>query len=151
MQRMPVQKLLQNKRYLFWTLQLGGWSSWAITFYLGVLVWSEPPKLYAIYPPIVGALGLLITLALRALYHAVWEKDIVWRVIAVLLGSLLGGSAPKGLCFAQNPVKIVPLPFWPCSAVAEAIPLALCRARFRYPLDPCFHFFPAAKCPTHLT
>ena len=93
MQRMPVQKLLQNKCYLFWTLQLGGWSSWAITFYLGVLVWSEPPKLYAIYPPIVGALGLLITLALRAVYHAVWEKDIVWRVIAVLLGSLLGGSA----------------------------------------------------------
>ena len=93
MRLMPVQKLLQNKRYLFWTLQLGGWGSWAITFYLGVLVWSEPPKLYAIYLPIVATLGLLITMALRALYHAVWEKDIVWRVLAVLLGSFLGGSA----------------------------------------------------------
>ncbi len=93
MRRMPVQKLLQNKCYLFWILQLGGWGSWTITFYLGVLVWSEPPKLYAIYLPIVATLGLLITLALRALYHAVWERDIVWRVIAVLLGSFLGGSA----------------------------------------------------------
>jgi len=92
MLRMPVQKLLQNKRYLFWILQLGGWGSWAFTFYLGVLVWSVPPKLYAIYLPIVATLGLLITLVLRALYHVVWERDIVWRVIAVLLGSLLGGS-----------------------------------------------------------
>ena len=24
------------------------------------------------------------------------------------------------------------------------------RGRFCNPLDPCFHFFPAAKCPTHL-
>lgn len=90
---MPVQKLLQNKRYLFWTLQLGGWGSWAITFYLGVLVWSEPPKLYAIYLPIVATIGLLITLVLRALYLAVWDRDIVWRVIAVLVGSFLGGGA----------------------------------------------------------
>jgi signal transduction histidine kinase len=93
MRLMPVQKILHNKRYLFWTLQLGGWGSWAITFYLGVLVWSEPPKLYAIYLPIVATLGLLITLLLRAVYHAVWEKDIVWRVLAVLLGSFLGGGA----------------------------------------------------------
>ncbi len=90
---MPVQKLLQNKRYLFWTLQLGGWGSWAITFYLGVLVWSEPPKLYAIYLPIVATIGLLITLVLRALYLAIWDRDIVWRVLAVLVGSFLGGGA----------------------------------------------------------
>ena len=92
MRLMPVQQLLQNKRYLFWTLQLGGWGSWAITFYLGVLVWSEPPKLYAIYLPIVSTLGLLITLVLRALYHAVWDRDIVWRVLAVLIGSFVAGG-----------------------------------------------------------
>lgn len=89
---MPVQHLLQNKRYLFWTLQLGGWGSWAFTFYLGVLVWSEPPKLYAIYLPIVSTLGLLITLVLRALYRAVWDRDILWRVLAVLVGSFIAGG-----------------------------------------------------------
>ncbi len=90
---MQVQQLLQNKRYLFWALQLAGWGSWAITFYLGMLVWGKPQELYAIYLPIVSTLGMLITLALRALYRAIWEKDIIWRGLAVLGGSFLGGAA----------------------------------------------------------
>ena len=60
---MSLSQLLQRKRYLFWALQLGGWGGWAITFYLGVLVWGEPPSLYAIYLPVVSILGMLITLA----------------------------------------------------------------------------------------
>jgi LytS/YehU family sensor histidine kinase len=90
---MPVPQLLKNKRYLFWALQLGGWSSWAITFYLGVLVSSEPPDLYAAYLLTISALGLLITLLLRALYQRVWEKDIIIRALAILLGSFIAGVA----------------------------------------------------------
>ena len=121
MRVMPGQQFLQNKRYLFWTLQLGGWGSWAITFYLGVLVWSEPPDLYAIYLPIVSTLGMLITLGLRALYHALWEKDIVWRVLAVLVGSFFGGAAWMACrvvifrnLFPMAPKKDIPegMEFW---------------------------------------
>jgi len=93
---MPANQLISNKRFLFWALQLGGWSGWAITFYLGVLVWSEPPDLYAVYLPVVSTLGMLITLLLRLLYRAVWEKDILWRALAVLSGSFLGGAAWMG-------------------------------------------------------
>jgi LytS/YehU family sensor histidine kinase len=90
---MQVQQLLHNKRYLFWALQLAGWGSWAITFYLGMLVWGKPQELYAIYLPIVSTVGMVITLALRALYHATWDKDIVWRGLAILVGSFLAGAA----------------------------------------------------------
>lgn len=90
---MSLSQLLQRKRYLFWALQLGGWGGWAITFYLGVLVWGEPPSLYAIYLPVVSILGMLITLVLRSLYQATWDKDIIWRVLAILVGSFLGGAA----------------------------------------------------------
>ncbi|MEZ5503796.1 MAG: histidine kinase [Halioglobus sp.] len=93
---MPANQLISNKRFLFWALQLGGWTSWAITFYLGVLVWSKPPDLYAVYLPLVSLLGMLITLLLRALYRAVWERDILWRALAVLFGSLLGGALWMG-------------------------------------------------------
>ena len=89
---MQVQQLLQNKRYLFWALQLAGWSSWAITFYLGMLVWGHADRTYAIYLPIVSALGMLITLVLRALYRATWNSGIARRVLAVLFGSYLGGA-----------------------------------------------------------
>ncbi|MCB1701883.1 MAG: histidine kinase [Pseudomonadales bacterium] len=89
---MPFQHLLQSKRYLFWALQLAGWGSWAITFYLGMLVWGKSESLYIIYLPIVSTLGMLITLLLRRLYHWVWEKEIAWRGIAILAGSLVAGA-----------------------------------------------------------
>ena len=54
---MQFRDLLQDKRYLFWTLQFLGWSGWALTFYLGVLVWGEAPEHYALYLPTVAARG----------------------------------------------------------------------------------------------
>jgi two-component system LytT family sensor kinase len=90
---MQIQRLLQDKRYLFWALQFTGWGSWGITFYLGMLVWGKSLGTYAIYLPIVSTCGLLITLLLRALYHATWNSGIGWRVGAVLVGSYLAGAA----------------------------------------------------------
>lgn len=90
---MQVHQLLQDKRYLFWALQFAGWGSWGITFYLGMLVWGKSLGTYAIYLPIVSTCGMLITLVLRALYHATWNKAIGWRVVAVLVGSYLAGAA----------------------------------------------------------
>ena len=89
---MQIQKFLENKRSLFWTLQFAGWSSWAITFYLGMLVWGKPLQTYMIYLPIVSLLGMLITLILRRLYLALWESDVVWRGLAVLAGSYFAGA-----------------------------------------------------------
>jgi len=89
---MSVPQLLQDKRYLFWALQLGGWGAWGITFYLGVLVWGEAPDEYAIYLPVVSVIGMLITLVLRSLYKAIWNRHIVWRGMAILVGSYLGGA-----------------------------------------------------------
>lgn len=90
---MSVPQFLQNKRYLFWLLQLGGWGAWGITFYLGVLVWGDAPDEYKIYLPIVTTVGMLISLVLRALYKAIWHQHIVWRGLAILVGSFLGGAA----------------------------------------------------------
>lgn len=89
---MRIQNFLENKRYLFWSLQFAGWGSWAITFYLGMLVWGKPLHAYVIYLPIVSIFGMLITLLLRLLYHRIWESDIVWRCIAILAGSYLAGA-----------------------------------------------------------
>ena len=89
---MSAPQFLENKRYLFWTLQLGGWASWGITFYLGVLVWGDAPEEYAIYLPIISTIGMLITLLLRSIYKAIWDRHIIWRGLAILVGSFLGGA-----------------------------------------------------------
>ncbi len=84
--------MLEDKRYLFWALQLAGWGSWALTFYFGMLVWERPSNLYIIYLPIISTIGILITLVLRALYRAVWNRDILVRAMAILVGCYIGGA-----------------------------------------------------------
>jgi len=88
---MQFRDLLQDKRYLFWALQFLGWSGWALTFYLGILVWGKAPENYALYLPIVATIGMLLTLVLRALYRYMWNMGIVRRFISIALASYLAG------------------------------------------------------------
>jgi hypothetical protein len=89
---MTLDDLLQDKRRLFWVLQFIGWSGWAMSFYLGVLVWGEPPENYTWYLPVVSAIGLAITLGLRWLYQRTWEASLGRRVFAILAGSWCAGA-----------------------------------------------------------
>jgi signal transduction histidine kinase len=89
---MQIQQFLHDKRNLFWTLQLGGWAGWAVTSYLGVAIWQSPPDNYLTYLLLVSGVGLLITLAMRSLYHATWESSPAWRALAILAGSFAGGA-----------------------------------------------------------
>ena len=88
---MALDRVIEDKRRLFWLLQLGGWSSWAATFYLGILVWGEPPEKYYIYLPVIACIGMLITLLLRWLYRATWERSIGTRAFTVLGASYCAG------------------------------------------------------------
>ena len=93
MSPMDINKIFEDKRYLFWTLQFGGWFGWAFVFYLGVLVWGRIPDGYVIYLPIVSTIGMLISLVLRKLYHATWDWEISRRVLVILIGSWCAGAA----------------------------------------------------------
>lgn len=88
---MPIDRVIEDKRRLFWLLQLGGWSSWAATFYLGILVWGEPPENYLFYLPIIASMGMVITLALRWIYRATWERTLGTRAFAILGASYCAG------------------------------------------------------------
>lgn len=90
---MPIEQVIEDKRRLFWFLQLGGWSSWAATFYLGILVWSEPPDNYLLYLPIICSIGVLITLGLRWIYRVTWNRTLGTRAFAILGASYCAGVA----------------------------------------------------------
>jgi len=91
MKPMDTHSILQDKRYLFWILQFAGWSGWGGSFYLGVLVWGEPPDNYSIYLPIISTIGMIITLGMREIYHRMWNADAAWRIIGILAASYFGG------------------------------------------------------------
>ncbi len=62
---MAIDRVIEDKRRLFWLLQLGGWGGWAATFYLGVLVYGDPPQQYYLYLPLIACIGMLLSLLLR--------------------------------------------------------------------------------------
>lgn len=90
---MPIERVIEDKRRLFWLLQLGGWSSWAATFYLSVIVWGEPPENYYLYLPVVAALGMGISLGLRWVYRLTWDRSFATRGFAVIGASYCAGVA----------------------------------------------------------
>jgi signal transduction histidine kinase len=88
---MPIERVIEDKRRLFWLLQLGGWSSWAATFYLGIVVWGRPPENYYFYLPVVAAIGLFLTLGLRWVYRVTWDRTLGVRAFAILGASYCAG------------------------------------------------------------
>ncbi|MFK7829732.1 MAG: sensor histidine kinase [Congregibacter sp.] len=88
---MPIENVIEDKRRLFWLLQIGGWGSWAATFYLGILVWGRPPENYFIYLPIIAGIGMLLTLALRWVYRVTWDRALGIRAFAILGASYCAG------------------------------------------------------------
>lgn len=88
---MAIGTVIEDKRRLFWLLQLGGWSGWAATYYLGILVRGEPPERYQFYVLIIAIVGMLITLGLRWVYRVTWDRSFAMRGFAVLGASSAGG------------------------------------------------------------
>lgn len=83
--------MLKNKRQLFWLLQLAGWSGWAMSFYLGVIMWGSPPERYYLYLPVIATIGMLLTLILRSLYRHMWEMELTRRIVVIVAGSYAAG------------------------------------------------------------
>lgn len=88
---MNIQNMLKDQRSLFWTLQFAGWSGWAMSFYLGVIMWGKPPENYLFYLPFVATVGMLLTLVLRAIYRYMWEMELTRRIIAIVAASYGAG------------------------------------------------------------
>ena len=88
---MAIERVVEDKRRLFWLLQLGGWSSWTATFYLGILVWGQPPENYYLYLPVIASIGMVLTLALRWVYRITWDRTLGMRAFAILGASYCAG------------------------------------------------------------
>ena len=84
---MSIVKFADNRPLLFWLLQLWGWSAWAITTYLGVVIWSDPPASYPLYLLLIAFIGMLFTLGMRQVYQRTWNGSLLLRAALVLICS----------------------------------------------------------------
>jgi anti-sigma regulatory factor (Ser/Thr protein kinase) len=89
---MNIESFFENKRVLFWSLQLLGWTGWGVTFYVSAIVWGTPSG-YARYVPVITALGLIYSLFMRLVYKASWELSLARRVVIAIVTSYIAGAA----------------------------------------------------------
>lgn len=83
---MKLPDLSQNRDHLFWALQLFGWTGWVVLFTIRDLYWGQPLTRMGLLLVDASA-GFLLTVVLRYIYRAVWERPIAVRVIVVLVAS----------------------------------------------------------------
>jgi signal transduction histidine kinase len=95
-----LDPLLKKRSTLFWTLQIGGWLAYALSQYLGTLIYDskyEQMHGYVTVIAIAAVSGFLLSLELRYIYRRLWTRPprviifvallscygfaLVWRVI----------------------------------------------------------------------
>jgi two-component system, LytTR family, sensor kinase len=80
--------VLDDRRRLFWTLQLGGWGAFFLVNYVSTLPFSKPPA-FALYQLAEALSGILFTLILRWLISRLWDlhplRMVLGTVAAVYL------------------------------------------------------------------
>jgi two-component system, LytTR family, sensor kinase len=95
-----LDRLLKNRARLFWTLHICGWLAYAVSQYLGTLLYEFKNESLAGYAAIIAIAtvsGFLLSLELRYIYRRLWTRSphvivagallscyvfaLIWRVI----------------------------------------------------------------------
>lgn len=87
---MNIDEFFDNRRNLFWTLQLLGWSAWGLNFYLLVNIWGKP-GFYEQYLPLAATMGMIISLGLRQVYRYTWHYQPRHLLIVGFFASVVAG------------------------------------------------------------
>jgi len=87
-----LDELLKNRTAQFWTLHIGGWLAYALSQYLGTLLYDskyEHMKGYLTVIMIATVSGFLLSLELRYIYRRLWTRSPRVVMFAALLSCYL--------------------------------------------------------------
>ncbi len=77
--------VINNRRYLYWLLQIMGWSGYVFFIMLGALLWDKIDTIHILYTLFAAILGLLLSMAMRECFLMVWDMSPTKRVLFTLL------------------------------------------------------------------
>ncbi len=84
-----TEKLLSERRYQFWALNVFGWLGYGFFVALSALLWDISVDLQITYTAMSAGSGLLLSLLLRKYLHRVWLQAPILRGFKVLLAVCL--------------------------------------------------------------
>ena len=88
----PLTPLLKNRSALFWALHVGGWLLYAVSQYLGTLLYNIKPEHMQGYITVIGVAtgsGFLLSLELRFIYRRLWLRSPQVIIVGALLSCYL--------------------------------------------------------------
>ncbi len=90
---MKFKNITANQPNLFWAFHLGGWALWGIVgkYLRTAMTLEDVAPNYAAYVAIITVIGMFIALALRYLYHLLWNRALWIQAIGLCGGSALAG------------------------------------------------------------
>ncbi len=88
-----MKTIIKDQPNLFWAFHLGGWALWGIfaKYFYTVTILGDVAPHYAAYVAVISIIGMLLTLALRYLYHFLWNRAIWIQAIGLVGGSCIAG------------------------------------------------------------
>jgi len=77
--------VINDRRRLYWLLQILGWSGYAFFILLGALFWDKADSVKLLFTAVAAFLGLLISMAMRESFLRFWDAPPLKRAITTLL------------------------------------------------------------------
>ena len=87
-----LNPLLKNRVALFWTLHVGGWLAYALSQYLGSLLYDTKYEYMTSYLTVIliaATSGFLLSLELRYIYRRLWTRSPRVIIVVALLSCYL--------------------------------------------------------------
>ncbi len=86
---MIFSKFVNTNERLFWALHLSGWAAWGLVgkFAYTIAILDDLPPNYGMYVAVITAIGALITLLLRYIFRALWNRQIWLQAVVFIAGT----------------------------------------------------------------
>jgi two-component system, LytTR family, sensor kinase len=99
---MTSKRLSLRRELQFWLFQLLGWGLWVLMLVLRDLTFVPAEYMLERIGVFLvdAAIGVTLTTGLRFLYRAVWDQNVIIRIVAVVLGCWVASQA-------WHPIKVL--------------------------------------------
>jgi two-component system LytT family sensor kinase len=84
--------VINNRRQLYWLLQVFGWSGYMFFVTLGAYAWHKVDMTHMLYAVIATAMGFLLSMGMRESFLRLWDAPTVKRALLTLLSVIVANG-----------------------------------------------------------
>ncbi len=87
---LDIDYLIRDRGRLFWVLNIGGWTGYTLTAWLGAFAHEKPESYFAVIAA-TAVSGFLLTLPMRYLFRVLWTRSLLTLATVITLACYILG------------------------------------------------------------